>query len=133
MTTFYIVLGVLIAAAAVYFYAIKTGKIEDADNDLLADSAEDCAEEVEYRAKKAIEELADVKEAAEDLADEVADVVDAVTTPKPKRGRPAGSKNKKSSGSGAGKGKKPAAKKPATRKPRKKSSGSGAGKGKAKK
>ncbi len=51
MTTFYIILVLLIVATAVYFYAIKTGKIEDADGDYIADEAEDIAKEIKRRAK----------------------------------------------------------------------------------
>ena len=37
MTTILIILGVLAVAAGVYFFLIKTGKIKDEDNDLVAD------------------------------------------------------------------------------------------------
>ena len=65
MTTFLIILGLLVVAAGVYFYAIKTGKIEDADGDLIADDVEDVAKEVKRRAKNVKKELADVKKAGE--------------------------------------------------------------------
>ena len=51
MTTFLIILGLIVVAAGVYFYAIKTGKIEDADGDLIADDVEELATEVKRRAK----------------------------------------------------------------------------------
>ena len=68
MTTFLIILGVLALGAGVYFYAIKTGKIEDADGDLIADDVEDLAKEVKRRAKNVKAELADVKKAAKRIS-----------------------------------------------------------------
>lgn len=99
MTTFLIILGLLVVAAGVYFYAIKTGKIEDADGDLIADDVEDVAKEVKRRAKNVKAELSDVKKAAKELGDQLEDVVEAAAG-KPRRGRkPSG----KSSGKGKGK------------------------------
>lgn len=105
MTTFLIILGLFAVAAGVYFYAIKTGKIEDADGDLIADDVEDVAKEVKRRAKNVKNELADVKKAAKELGDQLEDVVEAAAG-KPRRGRkPAGK------GSGKGKGSKGAPRK----------------------
>jgi hypothetical protein len=118
MTIIYITLGLIVAAAALYFYAIKTGKIKDADGDLIADKAEDVAKEVKRRAKNVKAELADVKKAAKELADQAEDVVEAAKG-KPRKGRPA------SKGSGKGAGTKP--------KRASKGSSKGAGKSKAKK
>ncbi len=124
MTTILIILGLIVAAAAVYFYAIKTGKIEDADGDYIADSAEDLAKEVKRRAKNVKAELADVKKAAKELVDQAEDVVEAAAGKtrkgrKPSKGSPKGKGSKgkatKTSGSGSGKG---AGKKRAPRKPR---------------
>ena len=84
MTTFLIILGLLVVAAGVYFYAIKTGKIEDADGDLIADDVEDVAKEVKRRAKNVKAELADVKKAAKELGDQLEDVVEAAAG-KPRR------------------------------------------------
>ena len=132
MTLFWIIVFLLGLGAGYYFWSLKSGKLTDKDGDLIADEAEEVIAEVKSRAKNVKAELADVEKAAKELVDQAEDVIEAAKGKK-KRGRPVGSKNKKSSGSGAGRGKKPAAKKPAARKPRKKSSGSGAGRGKAKK
>ena len=77
MTTILIILGLIVAAAAVYFYAIKTGKIEDADGDYIADDAEKVAKEIKRRAKNVKAELADVKKAAEEFVDQAEDVIEA--------------------------------------------------------
>ena len=77
MTIIYITLGLIVAAAALYFYAIKTGKIKDADGDLIADKAEDVAKEVKRRAKNVKEELKDVVDAAKELGNQIGDVAQA--------------------------------------------------------
>lgn len=104
MTTFLIILGVLAVGAGVYFYAIKTGKIEDADGDLIADEAEDLAKEVKRRAKNVKAELADVKKAAKELVDQAEDIVEAAAG-KTRKGRKPAKKKPVSKGSGKGKGK----------------------------
>tara|TARA_B100000963_G_C22509846_1_gene617815 strand:- start:128 stop:463 length:336 start_codon:yes stop_codon:yes gene_type:complete len=93
MTTFLIIIGLLAVAAGVYFYAIKTGKIEDKDGDLIADDieeaiedAKDVAAEVKRRAKNVKSELADVKKAAKELGEQLEDVAEAAAG-KPRRGR----------------------------------------------
>ena len=78
MTTILIILGVLALGAGVYFYAIKTGKIEDADGDLIADDVEDVVKEVKRRAKNVKNELKDVVEAAKELGNQMGDVGSAV-------------------------------------------------------
>lgn len=103
MTTFWIILGVVAIATAAYFYAIKTGKIEDADGDLIADEAEKVAAEVKRRAKNVKAELGDVKKAAKELVDQTEDVIEAVAG-KPRAGRKPAKKATKSSGKGSGKG-----------------------------
>jgi len=121
MTTILILLGVLAVGAGVYFYAIKTGKIEDADGDYIADEAEDIAKEIKRRAKNVKAELADVKKAAKQLADQAEDVVEAAKGKKSTRRKTAPKKaTKVTKGSGSGSGKVT------------KGSGSGKGKGKAK-
>ena len=95
MTTFLIILGLLVVAAGVYFYAIKTGKIEDADGDFIADDVEDVAKEVKRRAKNVKAELADVKKAAKELVDQAEDVVEAAAGKTRKGRKPAGSKGAK--------------------------------------
>jgi gas vesicle protein len=99
MTLFYITLGLIVAAAAVYFYAIKTGKIEDADGDLVADEIEDAiedvkevAKEVKRRAKNVKAELGDVKKAAKELLDQAEEVVEAASGKTRKGRKPAAKK-----------------------------------------
>ena len=46
MQTVLIILGLLAIGAGVYFFLIKTGKIEDKDGDLIADDIEDAIEDV---------------------------------------------------------------------------------------
>ena len=84
MTLLWIFLGVVVLGGAAYFYAIKTGKIEDADGDLIADEVEEViedakevAKEVKRRAKNVKAELGDVKKAAKELGDQLEDVVEA--------------------------------------------------------
>ena len=93
MQTFLIILGVLAVGAAVYFYLIKTGKIEDKDGDLIADDVEELAEDVKKaaktvkrRAKRVKEELGDVKDAIKEDGNQLGDVGKAAKG-KPRRGR----------------------------------------------
>ena len=45
MTTFLIILGVLLVGAGVYYYFYKQGKINDRDGDLIHDEVEDAVED----------------------------------------------------------------------------------------
>ena len=93
MNTILIILGILALGAGVYFYAIKTGKIKDADGDLIADEVEEViedakevAKEVKRRAKNVKAELADVKKAAKELGEQLEDVAEAAAG-KTRKGR----------------------------------------------
>ena len=105
MNTIFIILGVVALAAAVIIVLQKTGKIQDADGDLIPDVIEEkveevkvVAKEVKTRAKKVVKEAKDVVEATKKVAKEAKDVVDAAKGSTPNRTR------------------KPAAKKPTTTK-----------------
>jgi hypothetical protein len=87
-----IIFAILAIGAAIYFYNLLTGRITDTDGDLIPDVIEDKIVEIKEEAtaikeatkKKAVK----VKKAVKKGISEVSDVV-----AKPKRGRPAGSKN----------------------------------------
>ena len=104
MNTFLIILGALAVVAGVVIYLQKTGKIKDADGDLIPDAIEDKVEEVKEvakvvkaRVKRVKEEAKDVAVAVKEVAKQSKDVVTAV------KGTPR-------------KGRKPATKKPAAKK-----------------
>ena len=89
MQTFLIILGLLAIGAGVYYFLIKTGKIEDKDGDLIADDVEELVEDVveevaEAKAKvkktvsKAKARVKAVKEEVEDVVEELSDVVSAI-------------------------------------------------------
>ena len=107
MSTFLIILGVVAVLAAVVIILQKTGKIKDADGDLIPDAIEDkveevkvVAKEVKTRAKKVVKEAKEVVDATKKVVKEAKDVVDAAKGSTPKRTR------------------KPAAKKPAQTTPK---------------
>ena len=52
MTTFLIILGVLLVGAGVYYYFYKQGKINDRDGDYIPDEVEDAVEDVKVVAKE---------------------------------------------------------------------------------
>ena len=64
MTTFLIILGVLLVGAGVYYYFYKQGKINDKDGDYIPDEVEDAVEdakkvakEVKRRAKRVVQNI----------------------------------------------------------------------------
>lgn len=90
MTTFLVILGLLAVGAGVYYFLIKTGKIEDKDGDLIADVVEDKVEDIKddvsETIKKAKARIKKVKAEVKDVVDEVNDVVSAI------KGKPTKSK-----------------------------------------
>lgn len=97
MQTFLIILGIVAVAAGVYYFLIKTGKIEDKDGDYIADDIEDVIDDVkeevaEAKAKvkktvKAVKTRVNkVVDEVEDVVEELQDVVQAI------KGKPTKSK-----------------------------------------
>ena len=52
MTTIFIILGVLLVGAGVYYYFYKQGKINDRDGDYIPDEVEDTIEDAKKVAKE---------------------------------------------------------------------------------
>lgn len=90
MTTFLVILGLLVVSAVVYFALIKSGKIEDKDGDLIADvvedKVEDIKEDVQEVVKKTKTRVKKVKKEVNDVVEELNDVVSAI------KGKPTKSK-----------------------------------------
>lgn len=89
MNTILIILGLLAIGAGVYFFLIKTGKIEDKDGDLIADDIEDAIQDVkdevdavksniDKKVKSAKKRVNTVIDELEDVAEEISDVVSAI-------------------------------------------------------
>jgi gas vesicle protein len=97
MESLLIILGLIAVGVAVVIILQKTGKIKDADGDLIPDAIEEKVEEakevvneVKTRAKRVTKEAKEVVETTKKVVKEVKDVVDAakgVEKPKAKRGR----------------------------------------------
>ncbi len=77
-----IIFAILVSGAAIYYYNLLTGRISDDDS--MPDATEDKVAE--------IKEVKVIKKAKKKTAAKAKNVVGEVA--KPKRGRPAGSKNK---------------------------------------
>ena len=85
MDTLLIILGILIAGAAVYYFGFyKKGKINDRDGDFIPDEIEDAVEDVKEvaktvkkRAKRVAEEAKDVVDAVKEVVEQSKDVVEA--------------------------------------------------------
>ena len=94
MNTILIILGILVAGAAVYYFGFyRKGKINDRDGDFIPDEIEDAVEDVKEVAKTVKEEPERVKEELGDVADAVKEVgnqlkdVKSAAKGKPRRGR----------------------------------------------
>jgi len=70
------ILSILLNFYLVYMY---TGKIKDADKDMIADAAEEAAAEIKQRAKRVVEEMNDVKNAVKEVGNQIGDIPAAVT------------------------------------------------------
>jgi len=85
MDTILIILGLVVVAAAVYYFGFyKQGKINDRDGDFIPDEIEDAVEDVKKtvktvkkRAKRVAEEAKDVVEAVKEVVEQSKDVVEA--------------------------------------------------------
>lgn len=84
MDIFLIILGIVAVGAGVLIYLQKTGKVKDADGDLIPDAIEEkveevkaVAKEVKARAKNVAKETKEVVAAAKNVAKEAGDVVKA--------------------------------------------------------
>jgi gas vesicle protein len=97
MESLLIILGLIAVGVVVVIILQKTGKIKDADGNLIPDvieekveEAKEVVKEVKTRAKKVVKEAKEVVEATKKVVKEVKDVVDATKgkeKPKVKRGR----------------------------------------------
>ena len=82
MQTILIILGLLAIGAGVYFFLIKSGKIEDKDGDFIADVVEDKVEDIKDDVKSTVKKVKTrvkkVKEEIGDVVEELSDVVSAI-------------------------------------------------------
>ena len=85
MTTFWVIIGIVVLAFGAYAWYYKKGKINDRDGDYIPDEVEDAAEngvkfakEVKRRAKNVKKELKDVVEAVKEVGNQMGDVGAAV-------------------------------------------------------
>lgn len=89
MTTITITLAVLaVLSILLNFYLIYlyTGKIKDADRDMIADTAEEAAAEIKERAQRVVQEMQDVGAAVKEVGNQLGDIPKAVSG-KPRTGR----------------------------------------------
>ena len=81
MTTITITLAVLaILSILLNFYLIYlyTGKIKDADRDMIADAAEEAVAEIKDRAQTVVKEMNDVGAAIKEVGNQIGDIPSAV-------------------------------------------------------
>lgn len=85
MTTFWVIIGVIVVAFGAYAWYYKQGKINDADKDFIPDEVEAAVEEIKKaaleakrRGKNVKTELKDVIAAAKELGNQMGDVGAAV-------------------------------------------------------
>ena len=77
------ILSILLNFYLIYLY---TGKIQDKDKDLIADSAEEAAAEIKERAKRVVQEMQDVGAAVKEVGNQIGDIPSAIAG-KPRTGR----------------------------------------------
>ena len=70
------ILSILLNFYLIYLY---TGKIQDKDKDLIADSAEEAAAEIKERAQRVVQEMKDVGAAVKEVGNQIGDIPSAVT------------------------------------------------------
>jgi regulatory protein YycI of two-component signal transduction system YycFG len=74
--TIALVVSILLNIYLVYIY---TGKIQDQDKDLIADVAEEAAEEIKERAQNIMQEMNDVGAAIKEVGNQIGDIPKAAT------------------------------------------------------
>ena len=81
MNTITIILAVLVTLSILlnfYLIYLYTGKIKDADRDMIADAAEEAAAEIKKRAKTVVKEINDVGAAVKEVGNQIGDLPSAV-------------------------------------------------------
>ena len=81
MNTITIILAILaILSILLNFYLIYlyTGKIKDADRDMIADAAEEAVAEIKDRAQTVVKEMNDVGAAIKEVGNQIGDIPSAV-------------------------------------------------------
>jgi hypothetical protein len=75
ITLIIISISILLNFYLIYLY---TGKIKDADKDMIADVAEDAVAEIKERAKTVVQEIKDVGAAVKEVGNQLGDVPSAI-------------------------------------------------------
>jgi len=69
------ILSILLNFYLIYLY---TGKIKDADRDMIADAAEEAVAEIKDRAQTVVKEMNDVGAAIKEVGNQIGDIPSAV-------------------------------------------------------
>jgi len=75
ITLIIISISILLNFYLIYLY---TGKIKDADKDMIADAAEDAVAEIKERAKTVVQEIKDVGAAVKEVGNQLGDIPSAI-------------------------------------------------------
>jgi len=81
MNTITIILAVLVILSILlnfYLIYLYTGKIKDADRDMIADAAEEAVAEIKDRAQTVVKEMNDVGAAIKEVGNQIGDIPSAV-------------------------------------------------------
>lgn len=70
-----VILSILLNFYLIYLY---TGKIKDADRDMIADAAEEAVAEIKDRAQTVVKEMNDVGAAIKEVGNQIGDIPSAV-------------------------------------------------------
>ena len=82
MNTITIILAIIATLSILlnfYLIYLYTGKIKDADRDMIADVAEEAAAEIKQRAQIVVQEMKDVGVAVKEVGNQIGDIPSAVT------------------------------------------------------
>ena len=82
MNTITIILAIIATLSILlnfYLIYLYTGKIKDADRDMIADVAEEAAAEIKQRAQTVVQEMKDVGVAIKEVGNQIGDIPSAVT------------------------------------------------------